>query len=81
MPRAINDTPTSANDDAHDLIDFTISILSPLWLTSSQLVYLPVVIAVNKLSHLVVDVCRVVENLYVVIKKGGLNPLLCKNTN
>ena len=30
MPRASNDTPTSANADDHDLIDFNISILSPI---------------------------------------------------
>ncbi len=74
MPRATNDTPTSASADAHPLIDFTISILSPLWLTSSQLVYLPQVRSVNKLPYLVVDVCAVVKNLYVVIKKGGYTP-------
>tara|TARA_E500000318_G_C3404908_1_gene151262 strand:+ start:31 stop:270 length:240 start_codon:yes stop_codon:yes gene_type:complete len=78
MPRAIKDTPTSANDDAHDLIDLIISILSPLWLTSSQLVYLLSKDDENKLPHLVVGVYRAVEKFYLVIKKGGRNPLFVK---
>ena len=78
MPKAIKDTPTSANDDAHDLIDLTISILSPLWLTSSQLVYLLSKDCQNKLPHLVVGVYKAQKKFYLVIKKGGQNPPFVK---
>lgn len=61
MPKAINDTPTSASADAHDFIDLIISItsLSPLLTEyTQQSSIFGIVDLQNKLPYLVVDAYR-----------------------
>lgn len=61
MPKAINDTPTSASADAHDFIDLIISItsLSPLLTEyTQQSSIFGIVDLQNKLPYLVVDTYR-----------------------